>query len=421
MKTLLASALLVGMIVSANAATIKYEGTQDGLNAVSITGDVLPGDFNKFAAITNQLAGPTVVLLNSPGGNVVEGLSIGTAIRRNDYRTAVVNDDICASICGMIWLAGSPRYRTANSSIGFHAAFRNSDGQESGQANALIGAYLARLGLSYPAVLYVTEAPPDGINWLTPSDAARVGIIYSLLEPEPRIQSAPYQPTPPAPIGTPAEQQARRLVLTYHAYWSQGGPNVEGLAAYYADTVSFYGSMLLRDKVMDEKRKFSIRWPIRHYSIDPNSLFVQCDGSACSVTGVVAWDCANLERGAHSIGTANFALRIVDGVIVSENGSVLTRDNNIVEQEADTSTPAYAQGRQARIDYERWYSSLSEGSSYKDGANFWATHRSDKPAPPNCVGTPEWVAGCVSARIKLTPSDLRRNSDSNFRSGWNGL
>jgi hypothetical protein len=135
----------------------------------------------------------------------------------------------------------------------------------------------------------------------------------------------------------------------------------------------------------------------------------------------VAWDCTSQERGAHSIGTANFVLGIVDGVIVSENGSVLTRNNNIVEQEADTTTPAYAQRRQARIDYEQWSSSLSEGSSYKEGANFWAAHRSDRPAPPNCVGTPEWVAGCVSARIKLTPSDIRRNSDNNFRSGWNSL
>ena len=53
-------------------------------------------------------------------------------------------------------------------------------------------------------------------------------------------------------------------MLAYNAYWSQSGTNVEGLAGYYADMISFYGTMTSRDKVMDAKRKFAIRWPIRH-------------------------------------------------------------------------------------------------------------------------------------------------------------
>jgi hypothetical protein len=48
-------------------------------------------------------------------------------------------------------------------------------------------------------------------------------------------------------------------------------------------------------------------------------------------------------------------------------------------------------------------------------------NRSDKPNPPNCVGSSEWVAGCVAARIRLTPSDIRRNSDKNFWLGWNSF
>jgi hypothetical protein len=217
-----------------------------------------------------------------------------------------------------------------------------------------------------------------------------------------------------------AEQQVRRFVLDYHSYWSRAGTNVDGLSAYYADTVSLYGTMVSRDKLMEQKRNFAIRWPIRQYTVDPSSLFVQCDGDTCSAAGMLNWDCSSRERGAHSTGTANFALRIVNGVIVSENGSVLTRRADTVEQQQASVTAAYAQGRQARIDYEQWISGLPEGG-YKDGALFWAAHRSDKPMPPNCVGAPDWLTGCAAARGRLTSSDIRRATDKNFWWGWNSL
>jgi hypothetical protein len=263
------------------------------------------------------------------------------------------------------------------------------------------------------------------MHWLNPTNAANVGITYSLIKPstpDPRPFIAPPQPQyqAPSPAESPAEQQARQLVLAYNAYWSQGGANVDGLAAYYADSVSFYGTMVSRDKLMDVKRKFSIRWPIRQYTVDLSSLSVQCDGATCTATGVVAWDCTSRERGAHSVGAAKFAYRIVNGLIVSESGSVLARQADTADSQQASQTTSYAQGRQARLEYEQWYSSLPDGG-YKDGATFWATHRSVKPSPPNCMGSPEQVAGCVAARIRLTPSDIRRNSDRNFWLGWNSL
>jgi hypothetical protein len=288
MKTILAGVLLVGAMLSANAATIEYKGVIDGSNTVLVTGLIVPGDADRYEGITASLVGPTTVFLQSPGGAVVDGLNIGIAIHRSGYSTEVPVNATCASICGLIWLAGEPRLLAATSKIGFHAAFRVEDGQESGRANALIGAYLSRLGLSYQAIAYLTEASPDDMQWLNPDDAAKVGITYKLIEPprseprpfiaQPRLQP-PYQPMPPAQTGSTAEQQARRLVLDYHALWSQGGPNVEGLATYYSDTVSFYGTTVLRDKVMDEKRKFSIRF---------RSVTTQSIRAACSSTVTAA-------------------------------------------------------------------------------------------------------------------------------------
>jgi hypothetical protein len=290
--------------------------------------------------------------------------------------------------------------------------------------NALVGAYLNKLGLSYGAIVYLTDAPPDDMQWLNPEDAEKAGITYSLIRP-PKSEPRPFiaQPEPQRtspPVSSSAEQQVSRLVDAYFVYWSQSGTDVESLAPYYADMVSYYGTMTSRDQIMDAKRKFAIRWPVRRYTINPSSLFVQCEGGSCTVTGVVVWDCTSAERAAHSAGTANFALGIVNGLIVSENGTTLTKNADASDQQQASTTVAYTQGRQARIDYERWFAGLPEGG-YKDGAAFWAAHRGDKPAPPNCVGTPVSVAGCVTARVRLMPSDIRRNNDKNFWFGWNSL
>jgi len=178
MRIILAGVLAASAVLSAaSAATIKYEGNREGINAISITGRIDHGDAERFDEVAATVTGPTVVVLRSPGGLVVDGLNIGTTIRSKGYNTVVPDDAICASVCGLMWLAGSTRFLTESSKIGFHAAYRD-DGQESGQGNALVGAYLTKLGFSYRAVAYVTDAGPDNMNWLDPSDAANAGITY---------------------------------------------------------------------------------------------------------------------------------------------------------------------------------------------------------------------------------------------------
>ena len=269
-KLALAGLLAASTVLAANGATIKYEGTFEGLNAISIDGAIRPGDSDKFDAIAERVTGPTVVLLGSPGGIVGDGLDIGLTIREKGFGTAVPDETVCASVCGLIWLAGKPRFLTEGSKIGFHAASR-SNGEESGQGNALVGAYLAKLGLSYGAIAYLTDAAPGDMRWLNPNDADRIGITYSLVkpriaEPQPfilRPQPEHQAPSFPSAVSL-AEQEATRLVEGYFTTWSQSGTAVDALSHYYNDIVSFFGGSVSRDRVMDEKRKFAIRWPIRH-------------------------------------------------------------------------------------------------------------------------------------------------------------
>lgn len=421
--------LLAGLLlaVTANAASIQNIGAMNGVTIVIINGKIVEGDLAMFRSVTSSLTGSTLVALNSPGGSVGEGLAIGATIRQRGYNTAVAPGDTCASVCGLIWLAGTQRLLSPSSSVGFHAAYRK-DGSESGMGNALVGAYLRDLGYSIETIAYITESRPDDMSWLTPTDAQKYGITYRLVPDDPshgttfgrqeRPQVAPPVQAPPQVAHSSARQQAIDFVIAYNAYWSQGGADVEGLAQYYAPQINFYGTVTPREQVMVAKRKFAARWPVRRYTVDRPTLNVDCTGNDCVVSGVVAWDCISQERGAHSSGTANFALHITNGAIVAENGSVRSKNNDQPPQASLTS--AYVQGRQARIDYEQWVNALPEGD-YKAGVLFWAAHRSERPQPDCGGGSVIWQAGCLASRTRLATSDERRLTETDYRAGWNSL
>ncbi len=168
--------------ISVLAADIGREIGPDGIDLISINGTFADGDDAAFRRLASE-SDRAVVVLNSGGGNLHSGLEIGKAIRLRGFATAVPAGALCASACALTWLAGSPRLLDAESKVGFHAAYRLIDGKasESGAANALAGAYLNQLGLSDRAIVYVTSAPPEGVEWLTQENADQVGIAYGAI------------------------------------------------------------------------------------------------------------------------------------------------------------------------------------------------------------------------------------------------
>jgi hypothetical protein len=66
--------------------------------------------------------------------------------------------------------------------IGFHAASDRETGKVTSVGNALIGAYLNKIGLPYTAVVYITTAAPEAISWLSKSDAEKLGIEVSFYD-----------------------------------------------------------------------------------------------------------------------------------------------------------------------------------------------------------------------------------------------
>ncbi|GAA6188967.1 hypothetical protein [Litorivita sp. NS0012-18] len=165
------------------AADIRLVPTGTPLDLVVLEGKIVQGDSDRFLE-TVRATEIGAVLLKSPGGNLVEGLVIGRAIRASGFSTGVAPGTACASACALAWLGGETRYMDPTALVGFHAAYITKNGRisESGVGNALVGAYLSELGLGFDAVVFVSSAAPNEMNWLNAAKAQQAGINVVMLE-----------------------------------------------------------------------------------------------------------------------------------------------------------------------------------------------------------------------------------------------
>jgi hypothetical protein len=117
--------------------------------------------------------------LQSDGGSVLAGIEIGEAIRLKGFQTLVV--ERCASACALAWLGGTQRFMKAGAQIGFHAAYDSDSRRESGVGNAMVGAYLNRIGLPYwsARAACVRGRPPTMYSCSPRINAARIAVIQA--------------------------------------------------------------------------------------------------------------------------------------------------------------------------------------------------------------------------------------------------
>lgn len=181
MKKIIAFLLMIFLFVTqiSRAAQISYFN-QDGMNGIVIAGPIEIGDYNKFKNIVRNIRdNKAVIFLNSHGGAAYEAINIGEYINKTEFVTAVTANDECYSACAIIW--SSAKYRFASlpkAIIGFHAIYNGYTGEQTGFANAKLGAVLGRWGYSDSAIEFMTFAKPQEFNYLTKNNAVRYGITY---------------------------------------------------------------------------------------------------------------------------------------------------------------------------------------------------------------------------------------------------
>jgi hypothetical protein len=196
LQTVAAAAIAVAAIsTSAPAAEFKTTGcqsdeTKDNPNCgrVYLNGVIKPGDGDIFVKlVAEKKFNKGAVFLNSDGGDVASALKIGREIKRLGMNTVVEDQVVCASACGIIWLAGKTRWYDNRSKIGFHAPsylVENKNGKKSSTVNlpatggsAIVGMYLAEMGLNEEAIFRLTAYRTDGsLLWLNSALAKKFDI-----------------------------------------------------------------------------------------------------------------------------------------------------------------------------------------------------------------------------------------------------
>lgn len=185
------------------AATITVNGTDAyGRTFIDVAGEIVVGDdqtFQQKVAVVHAGVDKVIVTLSGPGGAAIPALNIGELIHKNGWSTYVPSGTMCASSCGIIWLAGTPRAVEGAPGvvIGFHAVYSSETKGESGVGNAVLGSHLSRWGLSDVAVECVTIFRPNEMGWLSGPDGNACGITWQVLTPARDVPLWLWLPAPP--------------------------------------------------------------------------------------------------------------------------------------------------------------------------------------------------------------------------------
>jgi hypothetical protein len=319
-----------------SGATIESKRSNNGVNIIIITGALENGDEKQFIRTALDFDSATVIL-ESPGGNLRAGLEIGKAIRLKGFSTYVADGEYCASACALAWLGGERRLMSNSARIGFHGAYQERNGEKvtTSAGNALVGAYLSQLGLSERAIIYITQANPTSMMWLSLNDAQRLGISVEPFDIASTQQqkTQPKTPAPPPNISVSRlEDEAVKFFAEIQRVWSLENYNsLSTIESFYSNNVVYYGKTISREQVMREKTDFAYRWSRRQYRPIGGTVKASCTPTgSCSVTGLVSWWAENAQQRTTSTGTAelNLGIQIINAIpkISIEDGRVISRD-----------------------------------------------------------------------------------------------
>ncbi|WP_305989774.1 hypothetical protein [Roseibium sp. MMSF_3544] len=321
--------------------------TESGTRLLVIRGRFDFGD--DLSAFTSAVADsrPEVITFDSTGGNPSTAMSYGRRIRAFGLNTVQVRDFDCMSACALAFFGGVSRFAEPGS-IGVHQTYFEPGTDLSGaDAVAMIQshtaeviAYLTEMGVSPELLQLSLSVESDDIRFLTGKEMARYQVTNLQAQAKaPSIFNAPArrfatpqpQTKPQFPRATtPSDYRAmgRDFIVAYQDAWS--GDNLTAMRfmeGAYSNSVTFYGNDISIAEVLEEKRRFTMRWPSRYYEIKQDTLSINCN-RVCRINAVVVWFAQSRPRSAKSSGEATIEVYWDPhtGRITSETGKVISID-----------------------------------------------------------------------------------------------
>ncbi|MBR1257623.1 hypothetical protein JQ634_28535 [Bradyrhizobium sp. AUGA SZCCT0240] len=149
-------------------------------------GTITPGISQAFAAEIGKRGDYIkTVVLNSPGGSVVDALAMGRLIREKNLATEIEAGKYCASSCPLMFAGGAERRAGDKAVIGVHqvaaiAAAANSPPRDemsmAQKISALCQRYLAEMGINLQAWVHAMETP-DKLFVFKPDELKSLNLV----------------------------------------------------------------------------------------------------------------------------------------------------------------------------------------------------------------------------------------------------
>jgi hypothetical protein len=256
----LLGALTAGVMLGTFAPpTMALEVTQHAandsadVNAILLKGRIEEGDtFDLQVYIAGLPKKPNIVVyLNSPGGNLREGMRLGTFFHQNKIETVVESKTGCTSACALAFLGGrdnatgkARRTKFSTAGLGFHSFTREFNKDRSYTADDLkliirrtqievvaVAEYLRSIGTDLDLLRVMLRAASNEMNYLSNDAAIGLNIRIwdekrsQIVEPElvmDRLDrsrataagTAPAAPGGAAPTATAAPQSTSSKVAS---------------------------------------------------------------------------------------------------------------------------------------------------------------------------------------------------------------
>ncbi len=193
---------LLGLILAAGpAAALSVEIVEEGVGTLAhtatirLSGPIEAGDADRLAREVGRIrfgnGSRARVLLDSPGGSLVEGMAIGRVLAA--MPTTVMTDvggrgdraADCASACVLAFLGGHYRYLRAGSRLGVHQFYSSDEAGMTGAEGIALGQVLSAEIVDYMAEMRVdpaflrlmTEPSPEEIRWVPRAELERVRVV----------------------------------------------------------------------------------------------------------------------------------------------------------------------------------------------------------------------------------------------------
>jgi hypothetical protein len=176
----------IGVPLIAAPMTFKASGLFQVFADGEITADT-PGAFTDF--VKRQLGTfPMTVMFNSPGGDLIAGLSLGREIRRAGWSTSIGTPGLseflsklgeCDSACTLAFLGGRARTISGDSKYGVHRFWGKVEGDTQQETQKIAGelvAYIREMGVSAEMYTLMTQGAPEQVKYLDSETMARVRI-----------------------------------------------------------------------------------------------------------------------------------------------------------------------------------------------------------------------------------------------------